>query len=171
VSAGYGLRRQWDAGREFADERTWRDWLFLQQLAPNGAFLLQENHSRSWRALIAPLLGANPDEGWGRVRFLLRLLPGEMARKLLWRTSLWWYLLARRAWGLMLIDAAKHGCVEEYLNHPKVQALSEHLDRTEKLLERLEWCWTGERQPQAGPVLQDGEDVKRKSPPPTGAYS
>lgn len=91
--SGFGIREQWQAGRQLSGHSSqplWRPASFLHQLSLSGSMLLVANHDRYWLAELARAMGQE-GRGWRSLSRRLRLMPGADARRYLWRASYAWF--------------------------------------------------------------------------------
>lgn len=105
---GFGFREQKKALESF-DRKLWRDSAALHQLSRNGNLILAENHDPHWRALLARQLGVGRKTPWPRLAELLRLIPADDARRILWQTSSRWWQTAFALRLALIIHSAKFG--------------------------------------------------------------
>lgn len=105
---GFGFREQKKALESF-DRKLWRDSAALHQLSRNGNLILAENHDHYWRAILARQLGVGRKTPWPRLAELLRLIPADDARRILWQTSVRWWQTAFALRVALLTQASRYG--------------------------------------------------------------
>jgi hypothetical protein len=133
--SGFGIREQYEAGQQLADERLWRDSSFLQQLSRNGSLLLAPNHDALWLEALAAGIGSE-GRGWSWHAQLLRVLPASVVRRLLWRASLQWWAAMAELRGELARVAAERGLSE----CPELEAFDRRLQLAGEQIDSLSWC-------------------------------
>lgn len=135
---GFGIREQWQLSKQLAalDERLWRPESIMHQMSLNGSLVISKNHDATWINLLADLLNER-GRGWTSLQWRLRAMPGNEARKLLWRSSYLWYQQAKTNY-IRLAGLAWQGDVA--LQDTRIKLLEDELFRVKTQLAALAWC-------------------------------
>jgi hypothetical protein len=131
---GSGIGEQWAASKVLGEERLWRERTFLHQLSRNGALLWVENHDQLWQRLLSENLGFRAS--WPEQRRILRLLPANLVRRLLWQTSERWFEARWGAYRRLCRFALLHGLQPEQC----LGGLERRLCLAASQLDELLWC-------------------------------
>jgi hypothetical protein len=135
---GFGIREQWKLSKQLAslDEKLWRPESVMHQLSLNGSLVISKNHDQQWGLILADILNER-GRGWTSLQWRLRAMPGNKARKALWRTSYKWHKQSCEQYAKLAAIAWQSDLA---IDETKLKDYEDSLYRVATQLSALAWC-------------------------------